>query len=197
MSLETLVEVARTLAAETPGRKPPASLFLFTDPERLPDPLAAAARLPVGAAVVYRAFRAADALHTAQELRRITRERGLLLLVGADEDLALAAEADGVHLPERLLDEAEALAARRPAWRITGAAHSAAALQQAKALDAVMISSVFPSRSPSAGPALGLERFGELVRLSPAPVIALGGVNAKTAPLLRERARRAWRRWRR
>jgi thiamine-phosphate pyrophosphorylase len=151
---------------------------------RLGDPVAAARRLPPGAGVIYRAFGAADALATATALKTVARRRGLTLLIGADEALALAVGAHGLHLPERLLGLGRSLRARHPGWVVTGAAHSGLALRRAQRAGCVaaLISPVFPSRSPSAGPALGQARLALLARRLAIPVIALGGVNNKTAP---------------
>jgi thiamine-phosphate pyrophosphorylase len=162
------------------------SLWLVTDPARLADPAAAAGRLPRGSAVIFRAFGAPDALATALAIAAVARRRGLVFLVGADARLAAAAGADGVHLPERLLGKAQGLRRARPGWLITGAAHGRAALIRAQraGLDAVLVSTVFESRSPSAGPALGPVRFAALARSAGLPVIALGGVTAETAPRL-------------
>lgn len=136
--------------------------------------------------MIYRAFDAPDALETARRLGEIARARGLVLLVGLHAELAEAAEAHGVHLPERALGDAPALRRRRPDWILTGAAHGAEGLAAGKAagLDAMLLSPVFPSRSASAGKALGLARFSELVEGAGLPVYALGGVNAETAPEL-------------
>jgi len=134
--------------------------------------------------VVYRAFDAADAVSTAIALRKLTRARGLLLLTGADHRLAAQVGADGVHLPERLAHRAQAIRRGRPGWLISVAAHSVGAIRRGQAADAVIVSAVFPSRSPSAGPAIGPIRFARLARLSGKPVIALGGVNNKNAPRL-------------
>jgi thiamine-phosphate pyrophosphorylase len=157
-----------------------------TDPERIADPLAAAARLPRGAGVIYRAFGASDALETAWALRRLAWRRGLVLLVGADARLAATMRADGVHLPERLMASAPRLRRAHPCWRITAAAHSPAAVLRAGrlGLDAALVSTVFPSRSPSATAPLGSLRFAALARGAFLPVIALGGVSNKTAPRL-------------
>ena len=178
--------MAAKLEAAASGRKPPARLFFLTDPERTSDPVAVAETLPAGAAVIYRSFGATDALEVGRGLRAATTRRGGLYLVGADETLAEAVGADGLHLPERMLAQGSELRARRPGWVLTGAAHSAAALAQADraGLDAVLVSSVFPSGSPSAGAPLGVEGFAALLRTVRTPVIALGGVNRETAHLL-------------
>ncbi len=142
------------------------------------------ARLPKGAAVVYRAFGAADAEAMARRLRIITRARRIHLLIGADDGLAARVKADGVHLPERLSHHASRLKRNRPGWLVSVAAHGHAAVHKGRGADAVVVSAVFPSRSPSAGAALGPLRFAQLVRTSRVPVIALGGVDMKNAPRL-------------
>ena len=168
-----------------PGSRLP-SLWLVTDPARTPDPAWAASRLPRGAGVIYRAFSAADALETALAIRRIAHRRGLVFLVGADPTLARAAKADGVHLPERAMHQAPALKRAHPTWRVTAAAHDRKALLRAGrlGLDAVLVSAVFKSRSPSASGPLGPVRFATLIRGARRPVIALGGVNEDTAQQL-------------
>lgn len=163
-------------------RKPLPALLYFTDPQRTHDPEAVAARLPKGSAIVYRAFGAADAPATALRLKAIARRRGLKLLIGADEVLAARIGADGVHLPERLASRAARIRARHPSWLITAAAHSPRAARVP--VDAVVISAIFPSRSPSAGSPLGPIRLAQMVRLARSPVYALGGINHTTAARL-------------
>ncbi len=180
--------MARTLnrrAVQGNGRALPPMLFV-TDPQRTPDPLAVAARLPRGAGVIYRAFGAADALERALALRRLAERRGLVLLIGADVGLAARVAAHGVHLPERHLAMGLALRQRRPDWLITGAAHSAPALHAAGRadLDAALVSPVFPSNSPSAKGVLTPVRLARLTAQAHLPVYALGGVSAATAPRL-------------
>jgi len=184
--LQRLAELAASLRPRFAGGKPLPRLLFVTDPARTPDPAAIAARLPAGSGVIYRAFGAPEASETARTLRRIATERGLLLLIGADADLAAASEADGVHLPERSLGDARALRSAQPGWTITGAAHSLAAAQAAfeAGCDAVLASTVFPSRSASAGEPMGAEGFRMFVEAAPLPVYALGGVNVRTAEAL-------------
>ncbi|MCA3729631.1 MAG: thiamine phosphate synthase [Phenylobacterium sp.] len=164
------------------GKRPPPPLLVFTDPDRTADPVALARSLPRGAGLVYRAFGAPDRLETARALAIIARRRGLVLLVGADAELAARAGASGVHLPERLAGRA--LRLRRPGWIITAAAHSPRAARR-PGVDAFVLSAVFPSASPSAGPPLGALRFAQRVRTASAPAYALGGVNDSTAGRLR------------
>jgi thiamine-phosphate pyrophosphorylase len=158
-------------------------LFFFTDPRRTPDPEAVIRRLPRGAGVIYRAFGDPGAVAQGRRLVRAARRRGVMLVAGADAALATRIGADGVHLPERAAWKARGLKLARPRWIVTSAAHSRAAITVARhgGADAVVVSAVFPSASPSAGPPLGALRFAVLVREVRLPVIALGGVNAQTA----------------
>jgi thiamine-phosphate pyrophosphorylase len=162
-------------------------LLFFTDPVRTPDPEAIARTLPRGSAIVFRAFGAADAVARGLRLRKIADQRGLKLLVGADDRLARALCADGVHLPERWAHRARRLKAVHPSWIVTTAAHSALAARQglAAGADAVVVSAAFASNSPSAGKAMGPIRLALLVQAAHGPVYALGGINNKTARLLR------------
>lgn len=164
------------------GAPPIPSLFFFTDPTRTPDPLAVVRRLPRGTAVVYRHFGADERKHVARNLAALCASRGLVLLIGADVELAERCGADGVHWPQRALPRERGVAFRL----VTGAVHDADAVAAANAarLDACVLSPVFPSRSTSAIEALGLFRASQLARASAIPVIALGGVNAANAARL-------------
>jgi thiamine-phosphate pyrophosphorylase len=169
-------KVSRAKAPAAPNLPP---LLFFTDPDRTPLPWETAARLPAGCGVVFRHFGRTDAFETAQRLRDSTLERGGRLLIGLDAALAEAVGADGVHLPERALDQAAALATARPDWIITGAAHSRARLKT-PGLDALVVSPVFPAGGASADrPALGLQTLGDWVEAAPCPVYALGGIDSR------------------
>ena len=178
---------AATLRARRGAAKPPLPpLLFFTDPARTPNAAATIARLPRGAGVVYRAFGAVDAVRVGLALLAVARRRRLVFLVGADVALALRLGADGVHLPER--------DAHRPArhrrlprkFLVTRAGHSLAAARQARraGADAVVVSPVFASASPSAGRALGVRRFTGIVRAGGLPAYALGGIDRSTVPAL-------------
>ncbi len=166
--------------------KPAPRLLFFTDPLRTPDPEGVAERLPPGAAVVFRAFGAPDAEARGQKLRQITYRRGLLLLIGANAELAERLGADGLHLPERMTAELPAIRARHAHWWLTVAAHGedAARAGAAAGADALVVSPIFSSASPSAGPPLGVEALKRIVAAVPTPVYALGGVRASTVDQL-------------
>ena len=174
-------------AAPRKGRALPSLLF-FTDPGRTPDPEATARGLPRGAGVVFRAFGAADALGRGARLGRIAGDRGLILLIGQDAGLAARLGADGVHLPERLAHRARRLKAAHPGWIVTAAAHSPRAARRALAAgaDAAVVSTVFASRSASAGRPMGAVRLALLVRRVKGPVYGLGGIDNKKARLLKD-----------
>lgn len=158
----------------------------MTDPRRTPDPVAIAETLPAGAAVVYRPFGDPEAAAVAARLARVARRRRLLLLIGGDEDLARRVGADGLHLPERMGARLPALRRRRPLWILSVAAHSERALRRAERLgaDAALLSSAYPSGSASDHTVWGPVRFARLARAVKTPVLALGGVNGRSAARL-------------
>lgn len=175
-----LAALARRLNSEA-GTPPIPALFFLTDPERTPDPCAAARRLPRETAVIYRHFGAAERRSVAHKLAQICAARGLKLLIAADPELALQVHADGVHWPE----------ARLPAGRdafplVTASAHSAEAVARAAAYgaDACLLGPVFPTRSSSRNAALGAFRASQIARAAALPVIALGGISPDTGARL-------------
>jgi thiamine-phosphate pyrophosphorylase len=133
--------------------------------------------------VIFRGFGRAGAEATALALAKLAQARGLVLLIGQDEALAARVGAAGVHLPERDRARARRLKARHPRWIITLAAHSPMALTRAgmTGADAALISTVFPSRSPTAGRPMGPARLGLMLKGMRLPVFALGGVTGANA----------------
>jgi thiamine-phosphate pyrophosphorylase len=178
----TLSRRARPFKGKS-GRRGLPPLILVTDPDRTPDPVALAERLPRGSGVIFRGFGRPGARKTARKLAATARTRGLILLIGAD---AVRITGAGVHLPERLAHRAGPLKRARPGLAVTVAAHSLPALIRARraGADAALLSAVFPSKSPSASAPLGPIRFAALVRQAGLPVYALGGVKTKNAPRL-------------
>ena len=173
---------ARRLGARNVAAKALPPLLFFTDPIRTPNPEKVVARLPRDAAVVYRHFGAEDALSRGTMIAKVARRRGVLVLVGADGALAARLDADGVHLPQRLAGRTGLVKALRRRFLVTAAAHDVPAALRARraGVQAIVVSPVFPSSSPSAGRALGPRELSIIIRAAGLPAYALGGVTART-----------------
>jgi len=161
-------------------------LVLMTDDERLPDPARAARALPRGSLVILRARNDARRAALAETLGAVAHERDLFLLIAGDPTLAARGGADGLHLPEARACEAAHWRALHPNWLITAAAHSAQAIRRARSAgaDAVLLSPVFATRSHAGAEPLGTLRLRLLALAAGIPVYALGGIDARTAPML-------------
>lgn len=184
--LEVLSSAAAAFPPRTARNRALPGLLFFTDPGRVSNPEAVAERLPAGSGIVFRAFGAEDAVGQGRRLRAIADARGLLLLAGAHPSLAEGIGADGVHMPEARVAELPRLRAEHARWLITVAAHDVVAVQagQRAGADAIVVSPVFASNSPSAGEPLGIEGLKALVAATDLPVYALGGVRARTVTQL-------------
>lgn len=153
-------------------------LVLFTDDSGR-DWLSAARRLPRGSAVV---IRARDQRARAALLETLSPLPGMTLLVAGDP--ALAAAADGLHLPQTRAREAVHWRARHPGWIITASAHSLRALMTLAHVDAAFLSPIFPTASHPGARTLTPARAAFIAAASPVPVYALGGITARNASLL-------------
>jgi 8-oxo-dGTP diphosphatase len=100
---------------------------------------------------------------------------GARAVLNSDTALAALLGADGVHLQAaqlQLLDD-------RPDLPLVGAScHNRAELERAAELgcDFAVLSPVLPTASHPGAPGLGWDRFAELVKDTPLPVYALGGM---------------------
>ena len=169
-----LLEWGRAAAARTPGLP---SLWLFTDTERLADPLMAVARLPRGlAGVVFRHDFHPDRQSLARAVAKICRARRLVLVVAGDARLAARLHA-GVHLRGGTWPGAV-----RVGGFVTSSAHTAADLRRAARSGArlVFLSPAFATASHPGAPHLGVARWSALARGAGIPVAALGGVDGAT-----------------
>ena len=155
----------------------------MTNPTRTENLLDVVARLPEGCAVIYRHF---GAPKEAEALRDLTRAQDRQLLIGNDAELADKLGADGVHFSrDETLHGPIKWRAAKPDWVITMAGlKSGTYLAPLDSLDALFISSIFTSQSPSAGTPIGTENLHRRAKALPVPIFALGGINAGTAPQL-------------
>ncbi|MEM9669667.1 MAG: thiamine phosphate synthase [Pseudomonadota bacterium] len=154
------------------------ALMILTDPGRIPDPIGLARRLPPGTGVIYRHFGSENRIDIARALVELAARNALIVLIGGDPILAGRVGAHGVHWPERDMELSRKWRNKFPI--VTSAAHSRRSLAKAAQLpiDAALLSTVFPSKSPSAATPMGSIRFRDLSLNSRLPIYALGGVNA-------------------
>jgi predicted GNAT family acetyltransferase len=158
-------------------------LIFMTDPKRTKNLVETVRRLPEKCAVIYRHFGDPSEV---QALRDLTAEQGRQLLIGNDPKLADEVDADGVHFSrDAKLRGPIDWRAKRSDWILTMAAlKDGAYLAPLDSLDALFVSSIFQSRSPSAGTAIGIDALKDRAARLPAPIFALGGINAGTASQL-------------
>ena len=115
-------------------------------------------------------------LRQAMEGRAVATGRQALLLVNGPLAVALAAEADGVHLPE----DAPPVHRPREGFLVGRSVHSLAAARRAEAegVDYLIAGPVYETRSHPGREAAGLALIEEVARSVRIPTLAIGGVNA-------------------
>jgi thiamine-phosphate pyrophosphorylase len=175
---------ARLTAVRKPCRVP--SLILLTDDSRDADWTEAVAALPASSAVIVRARDAKRREELARALLKLARPRRISVFVAADPELAIRLRADGVHWPEKLSARACGMKRAFPNLAMTLSAHGSQGLRRAHELraDAALLSPVFPTYSHASQTALGPVRWGLMRGSSRVPVLALGGIESKTASRL-------------
>lgn len=120
----------------------------------------------------------ADLLALAREARALTAQFGALLIINDRLDVALAAEADGVHLGQTDLPVADA---RRlaPDLIVGASTHSAeeALRAQSQGASYINIGPIFPTNTKKwQAPFLGIEGFRNISRLVSVPCTVMGGI---------------------
>ncbi|HET9599189.1 MAG TPA: thiamine phosphate synthase [Anaeromyxobacteraceae bacterium] len=166
------------------------AVHLVTDRRLAPD-LAAAARRALAAAPpgsIALHLREKDLgggplLTLARLLVRACRETGQRLVVNDRIDVALAAGADGVHLPSAGVPPADARRLVGPDRLVGVSCHGEADVRRARqgGADYATFGPVFDTPSKRAyGPPVGLEALAAAARLG-FPLVALGGVEPANA----------------
>jgi len=131
---------------------------------------------------------ARELLALARELRILTSRHGARLLVNDRIDVAMAAGADGVHLPSEALPPDVARPLIGPARLLGVSTHSASEAEVAEraGADFVLFGPVYdtPAKRRYGAPQ-GLAALAEVCRRVSLPVVAIGGVTAAHVPELR------------
>lgn len=125
-----------------------------------------------------------ESLELAQAMRSLTRIADALFFINDRVDLALAVQADGVHLGVDDLPLADARSIGGPDLLIGYSPETDDHTAGARSLgaDYLGVGPVFGTSSKQdAGPAIGLECLRNRVRLARIPVIGIGGITAENA----------------
>ncbi|MEM7779528.1 MAG: thiamine phosphate synthase [Pseudomonadota bacterium] len=167
--------------------KPLPAIWLISDARNDAELEQALHRLPRGSGLIYRHYHldGPERFARFRYLRRIAKAEGLAVILADSAMTAIEWGADGIYGAPR------ALTPRRSGMLHLATAHNLTEIGLANRLgaDAVLLSPVFPTRSHPGAPTLGPLRFRQLARQSRIPVIALGGMDARSAHRLQ------WRSW--
>jgi thiamine-phosphate pyrophosphorylase len=126
----------------------------------------------------------------ALSLRKLTREAKVSFIVNDRLDVALAVDADGVHLGQRDLPASVARSIMGPG-RILGVSAETlteALLAEKDGADYLGVGPVFEARKTKAdaGEPLGLGRIAHVRKHCRLPIVAIGGIDAQNARQVRE-----------
>lgn len=166
---------------------PAPPLLLITDRTQARAPLADIAAAAFAAGLRWVSVREKDLPDAGQMslvavLKEAGRPFGARVMLHGAPDLARAAGADGVHLAAGV-NAAAARALMGPSALIGQSIHGGeeAAAADPACLDYVVAGPAFETASkPGYGPALEEAGLSRLVRASPVPVLALGGIDRET-----------------
>ncbi len=132
---------------------------------------------------------ARDLLALALECKRIAQDGGAKFIVNHSLDVALAAEADGVHLGWRSLSAADARKAAPKGFLVGVSTHgSRDAVRVAEGpVDYIFLGPIFPTPSKAGRiEPLGTEAIRATKKSLAIPVIAIGGIKPENAAEVRE-----------
>jgi thiamine-phosphate pyrophosphorylase len=168
-----------------------ARLSIITDDALAPEALSRIVESACAQARLVVQLRARDALGgralaLARRLREVTAAAGCLLVVNDRIDVALAADADGVHLPAAGMASERARRLLGPRRLVGRSVHSFEEIERERALgaaDYLQFGPVFATPSKAAwGEPQGLARLSRAAQLArPLAVVAVGGIGVSNA----------------
>jgi thiamine-phosphate pyrophosphorylase len=123
-------------------------------------------------------------LPIAQKMRDLCAASDALFIMNDDLDIALAVEADGLHVGQ---DDLPVHIAREllPADKILGSSAYTAeevAVAEAGGADYIAVGAIFPTPSKEAIDVVGLARIRQIRGLTTLPIVAIGGIMAENMP---------------
>jgi thiamine-phosphate pyrophosphorylase len=120
-----------------------------------------------------------ELLPIAKELRKLCVEHTVLFIMNDYLDLALASDADGLHLGQ---DDLPIKVARKllPMGKILGCSTKTvdqAVAAQSEGADYIAVGSIYPTSSKETAKVVGLDRLREIRQQITLPLVAIGGIN--------------------
>ncbi len=120
-----------------------------------------------------------ELLLVAQRLKELCRQAGVLFIVNDYLDLAIAVDADGLHIGQEDLPLG-VVRRQLPIDKIVGCSVttvSQAAKAQNEGADYVAVGSMFPTTTKKEAVVVGVDTVREVKRTISAPLVAVGGIN--------------------
>lgn len=120
----------------------------------------------------------------ARELKKVLSPRGVPLIIDDDADVCLAADADGLHVGQRDLEQHDARAVIGPDRLLGLSVSNLAELagSDASVTDYLGVGPVFSTATkPDAAPAMGLAGLAAVASRTTLPTVAIGGIKSQHA----------------
>jgi thiamine-phosphate pyrophosphorylase len=120
-----------------------------------------------------------ELLPIAKKLTDLCRKSGVLFIVNDYLDIALASEADGIHIGQDDLP-LPVIRNELPIDSIIGVSiftTAQARKEEKEGADYIAVSSIFPSPTKPKAKVVGLERLSHIKKAVSIPVVAIGGIN--------------------
>lgn len=170
----------------TPGAERVHGLYVIIDPDACggrPAVDVASAALEGGASMIqWRDKRRdkGDQLADARSIRALCRDHGALFIANDHIDLAIAVDADGVHLGQHdlPLDVARPIAGASMIIGVSTNNVEEARAAEAGGADYVAVGAIFATASKDVTRPASIERLREIKSAVRVPVVAIGGINA-------------------
>ncbi|HAM56123.1 MAG: thiamine-phosphate diphosphorylase [Candidatus Rokubacteria bacterium GWC2_70_24] len=130
----------------------------------------------------------AELFPLARTLRERCRRAGALFIVNDRADLALALEADGLHVGQEDLPAAAARRILRPGMILGVSTHDEPQARRARedGADYIAVGSIFPTGTKAGFQLVGLDLLRELRPRLGVPVVAIGGITEANAAQVME-----------
>ena len=121
----------------------------------------------------------ADFLCEAQKIKRVTDRCHIPFVINDNIDVALAVNADGIHLGQSELDipAARALLGKDKIIRVSAQTVQEARLAGRQGADYLGVGTVFPTMTKPDATYVSLETLREICSTVSLPVVAIGGIN--------------------